>query len=319
MQRSNISAGKFWLMLFTALLLLVQLDAFAARPWSDARGKSGGGGPNKRPTIEGTPSSIAAVEQFYAFQPSANDRDGDTLQFSIRNRPAWAAFDTANGYLSGFPAESDAGSVTYDIAISVSDGKRSASLTPFSISVGEATQNSPPVISGIPAGEVMAMEAYNFTPNASDPDNDSLQFSVVSLPTWATFDAATGRLYGTPDDADLGLYENIRISVSDGMARASTDSFSIAVVHTTNGTVTLSWAAPTANTDGSPLIDLAGYRIYYGNVQGQYDHQLEISDAGVMTAVIDNLSQGAWYFAATALNSSGVESDLSGEMEILIQ
>ena len=319
MQHVNVSAGKFWLIIFIASLSLVQQNVFAARPWSDTGDRPRSGGRNKPPTIDGTPSTAAAVEQYYAFQASAHDRDGDVLKFSIRNQPAWAAFDTGNGFLSGFPAESDAGSVTYDIVISVSDGRRSASLSPFSISVGDAAQNSPPVISGTPAGEVMATEAYSFTPNASDPDNDSLQFSVVSLPAWAAFNAASGRLYGTPADADLGIYENIRISVSDGAASASTGSFSIAVVHTANGTATLSWAAPSVNSDGSPLTDLAGYRIYYGNVQGQYNHQLEIADAGVMTAVVDNLSQGAWYFAATSLNSEGLESKLSNEVQKLIE
>jgi len=121
--------------------------------------------------------------------------------------------------------------------------------------------------------------------------------------------------------ADLQLYtdEDIRISVSDGTASASTGTFSIAVVYTTNGTATLSWAAPTENSDGSSLTNLAGYRIHYGNVPGQYDHQLEIADAGIMTAVIENLSQGTWYFAATALNSTGLESDRSNEAQKMIQ
>jgi hypothetical protein len=38
-----------------------------------------------------------------------------------------------------------------------------------------------------------------------------------------------------------------------------------------------------------------------------------------MTAVIDNLSLGAWYFAATAFNSSGLESALSNEVQKLVQ
>jgi hypothetical protein len=73
------------------------------------------------------------------------------------------------------------------------------------------------------------------------------------------------------------------------------------------------------NSDGSALTDLSGYRIYYGNAPGQYDHELEISDAATMSAVIDNLTTGAWYFAATALNSQGLESDLSNEVQKTVQ
>jgi hypothetical protein len=38
-----------------------------------------------------------------------------------------------------------------------------------------------------------------------------------------------------------------------------------------------------------------------------------------MSAVIDNLSQGSWYFAATALNSKGLESALSNEVQQTVQ
>jgi hypothetical protein len=320
MQRVRPSARTFWLILFAASISLAQTDSFAAPPWGTGE-KPSKGKPNKPPTIEGTPATTAEVDEYYAFQPSAQDRDKDPLTFSISAKPAWAAFDTSSGFLSGYPGDSDAGTVTNSIVVSVSDGTNTTSLSPFSLSVADAPveSNSPPVISGSPPGEVVATEVYNFTPSASDPDNDTLNFSAINKPTWASLDSASGRLHGTPGDADVGLYENIRISVSDGTASAETSSFTVAVVQTTSGVITLDWLAPTQNVDGTPLTDLAGYRIYYGNVRGQYDYTRDIDDAGIMTVVIDNLTQGTWYFAATALNSSGLESDLSGEVEKLVQ
>ena len=35
-------------------------------------------------------------------------------------------------------------------------------------------------------------------------------------PAWASFDTATGRLWGTPEAEDVGNFTNIGISVSDG-------------------------------------------------------------------------------------------------------
>ncbi|HZD53113.1 MAG TPA: fibronectin type III domain-containing protein [Woeseiaceae bacterium] len=90
-------------------------------------------------------------------------------------------------------------------------------------------------------------------------------------------------------------------------------------MQTTNGSVTLSWSAPTQNSDGTPLTDLAGYRIYYGTAPSQYDRQVEINGAGVLSAVIDNLTQGTWYFAATAFTTGGLESDLSTEVQQSVQ
>lgn len=312
MQSIHSPARICCFILLAASFLSAQTDAFAAPP-------AGKGKPNKPPTIRGTPSAVAAVGEYYSFQANGHDRDGDTLVFTISNKPDWATFDTARGFLSGYPGNSDAGSVASDIVVGVSDGELSASLAPFSISVGNATANSPPVISGTPAGEVVVPQAYSFTPNATDADNDTLSFSIVNRPSWAVFSGATGRLYGTPGDADVGLYEKISITVTDGTSSASTSEFSVAVVQTTNGTATLSWLAPQENVDGTPLTDLAGYRIYYGNASEQYDHQLDVNGAGTMTAVIDNLSPGAWYFAATALNSTGLESAFSNEAQKVIQ
>jgi Fibronectin type III domain len=56
------------------------------------------------------------------------------LKFSIANQPVWAKFDTASGALTGAPAAGDVGSYA-NIIISVSDGKTSASLSPFTVTV----------------------------------------------------------------------------------------------------------------------------------------------------------------------------------------
>lgn len=302
------------------MLALVHAPALAEPPWkgssSEPPGKSNA--KNKAPTIEGNPSTVAEVDRFYGFQPAASDREGDPLTFSIKNKPSWAAFDTGHGYLSGYPALADAGTETRNIVISVSDGMNTSSLPAFDLLVS-AAENRPPVISGTPASEVLAGEAYSFTPVASDPEDQPLVFSAANLPGWASFDASTGKLQGQPSAADAGVYENVRITVSDGTSSASLPAFSIAVVETANGSVTLSWTAPTQNVDGTALLDLAGFRIYYGSTQGQYDRSLDISNPGITTAVIDNLSLGTWYFAATATTLSGLESGLSAEVVRTVQ
>lgn len=77
------------------------------------------------------------------------------------------------------------------------------------------------------------------------------------------------------------------------------------------GTATLSWEAPTANTNGSPLIDLAGYRIYYGPSPKQLSHSVHIKSVGLQTYVIDDLEPGTWYFAVKSVAANGAESSLS--------
>jgi hypothetical protein len=76
------------------------------------------------------------------------------------------------------------------------------------------------------------------------------------------------------------------------------------------GSATLSWLAPTTNTDGTALTDLAGYRIYYGTSASALSDTVPLG-LGVQTYVIGSLGPGTWYFAVRAITSTGVESALS--------
>ena len=183
---------------------------------------------------------------------------------------------------------------------------------------GANPDNNPPTMSGIPGKATKFGEAYSFTPTADDPDGDSLSFVVQNLPRWASFNSANGTISGTPGLGDVGTYPNILISVSDGMASAWLPIFSVAVTQTATGSVTLSWAPPTQNTDGSFLDNLAAYRIYYGVSQGNYPNQIEIDNPGITVYVVDNLSPNTYYFVSTSVNTDGVESDFSNTATIVI-
>lgn len=173
------------------------------------------------------------------------------------------------------------------------------------------SSNHAPTISGNAPGAVNASSAYNFVPTAADADGDTLAFSIDNKPAWATFNTSTGGLSGTPGAADVGTYSNISISVSDGHESTALSPFAIAVTAIANGRATLSWTAPTANTDGSTLSNLAGYRIRYGTSAGALTQTIVIDNASVTTFVVEDLAPATWYFAVTAVNSSGSESAYS--------
>lgn len=268
--------------------------------------------PNTAPTISGSPASSVQVASAYRFVPTSSDADGDTLNFSITNKPAWATFNSATGELSGTPSVSNVG-VASGIRISVSDGTDSISLASFSVTV-TAIPNSTPIISGTPANTVEENASYSFVPTASDADGQSLSFSITNKPTWAAFNASTGALTGTPGSNDVGSTTNIRISVSDGIVTASLAGFSINVsaVVATTGSATLSWTPPTENTDGSTLTNLAGYKIYYGTSAGNYTSTVDLANPGLTSYVVDSLAGNTtYYFVMTAYDVDGNESGYS--------
>lgn len=104
---------------------------------SDAGGPQEAGDPaavNRPPVIAGTPQLVVAPGQLYGFTPNVSDPDGDPLTFYVQNLPAWANFDSTSGRISGTPAAADIGTF-YDISIRVSDGRASANLSPYSVTV----------------------------------------------------------------------------------------------------------------------------------------------------------------------------------------
>jgi hypothetical protein len=177
--------------------------------------------------------------------------------------------------------------------------------------------NAPPAIGGTPAAVVDANSSYSFVPSASDPDGDRLTFGISNKPGWATFNTGTGRLAGTPGDADVGFSGTILIAVTDGQQFNALPTFTITIRPSssppsppppTAGSATLTWSAPTQDAAGAQLRDLAGFRVYYSRTLGSYGTPRTISNPGVTSFTIDNLSAGTWYFVVTAYDTSGNES-----------
>ena len=80
-----------------------------------------------------------------------------------------------------------------------------------------------------------------------------------------------------------------------------------------NAVLNLSWVAPTENVDGTPLTDLAGYRIYYGDDSQSYPNATDINDANATNFAL-TLPSGSYYVAMTALDVDGNESAYSNEV-----
>ncbi|WP_127346661.1 Ig-like domain-containing protein [Pseudidiomarina mangrovi] len=191
---------------------------------------------NSEPVISGTPRLTVLQDQAYSFTPTVTDPDPQPqLTFSITNKPSWAAFDTSNGSLTGTPGNADVGEYTA-ITISVSDGQYSSTLAAFNLTV--LNVNDAPTITGTPATSVLQDALYSFTPQATDIDvGAQLSFSISNKPSWASFDSTTGRLSGTPRNADVGDYSAIGISVSDGELSAALPPFAIQVVNVNDAPV----------------------------------------------------------------------------------
>ena len=174
-----------------------------------------------------------------------------------------------------------------------------------------ATPPAAPKIGGAPHTWALVSQRYLFQPTASDPNGDLLSFTIAGKPAWMTFSSATGRLTGTPTAGDVRTYPGITIQVSDGARYSTLQPFSVEVVSVGQSSITLAWIPPTENEDGSPLTDLAGYRIRYGVQSGQYDKVIELNNPGLSAYLMDGLVPSAYHVVMTAYNARGVESAYS--------
>ncbi len=172
------------------------------------------------PAISGT---AAIGNTLTATNGTWTDADNDGLSYTYQ----WRAdgVDIAGATNSSFTLTASQAGTLLSIVVTADDGFGGSGTASSTGIAG----NSPPVISGSPLTSVVGHTAYSFTPVASDSDNEPYSFSIVNMPAWAQFDTATGQLYGTPTNSDVGTTNGIVITVSDGLNSNSLSAFNLTV------------------------------------------------------------------------------------------
>jgi len=167
-------------------------------------------------------------------------------------------------------------------------------------------------IQGTPAAIAVAGSRYTFQPTVSTTSTP-VAFTISGIPQWATFNTSTGLLTGTPSATNEGSTSVITITASAGNSSASMTPFSIRITAPAAniGTATVTWVAPTENTDGTPITELAGYNIYYGTSPSELNMQVTVPGSTATSYVLAGLVQGTYYFAVVAYTSAGGESSKS--------
>jgi hypothetical protein len=257
-------------------------------------------------TLSGTPAKTVNVGSPYYFRPTITGRTSST-SFHITGKPGWASFSSYSGTLQGTPTTASTWS---NINITVSDGTNKRALPAFAITSKAATTTAVK-ISGTPATKSDAGAYYSFRPTVTAPSGAKLSFTITNKPSWAAFSSATGSLTGTPSATTVATFSNIGIRVTDSKTSASLPAFSIAVTKPGTGAALLSWVKPTKNTDGSNLVNLAGFRVHYGSSVSALSKTVTVGGAGSTSASIEGLARGTWYFAVVAYTTAGIESAMS--------
>jgi len=179
---------------------------------------------NDDPEITSTAPTTATEDVEYTYNPTATDADLDTLTWSLSGQPAGMTIVAATGAISWTPLEgvTTSGNVT----LTVDDGNGGTDTEFFTITVTAVNDN--PTITSTAATSATEGSEYVYNPTATDPENDTLEWSLSIAPTGMSINSVTGAISWTPAEG-ITTSGTITLTVSDGNGGTDDEVWTITV------------------------------------------------------------------------------------------
>ena len=177
---------------------------------------------NNPPSIVSDALTVAEEGNDYQYAVIATDADEDALTYQLITAPSGMTLSPI-GVISWSPDFNQSGN--HSVEVSVSDGTATA-IQSYTIAV--ANTNRPPVLTAIIDQTVVENQSLDITLQAVDVDGDTLTFSVMGLPSFATL--VGSEITVSPDYDAAGNYGPVSVTVNDGVDSA-VETFSISVTN----------------------------------------------------------------------------------------
>ena len=210
-----------------------------------------------------------------------------------------AAISNALGS-NGLATSVSTGSITITAVSGNITGSSTLTVTPATLVSIAVT----PASAGMAQGTTQQFKATGTFSDSTTQDLTAASTWISSNTGVATVSNAAGS-YGLATAVAAGT---ATITATSGGVSAAA---ALTVTAITTGSATLSWDAPTTYTDGTPLTDLAGYKVYMGTSSGNYTTVVDVGN--VATYVVSNLAPDTYFFVVTAYDSASNESSFSNE------
>jgi len=240
-------------------------------------------------------------------QFTATGTYSDNSTQNLTNAVTWSSSSTGVATISnaagsnGLAASVAAGTTTITAAAGNVSGSTSLTVTAATLTSIAVTPASPSIAN-------RTTQQFKATGTYSDGSihdlTDTATWSSSSVGVATISNAAGSKGLATAVAAGSTTITSVSGSVSGSTTLTVTASAAV---------VTLSWDAPIANEDGSP-VTLSGYKIYYGTSSGGYTKSVSVASTGTTPVTYTlSLSPGTYYFAVTAVSIDGQESAYSNE------
>ena len=158
--------------------------------------------------------------------------------------------------------------------------------------------NQPPILN--PIGNKTVAEGNNlqFTVTATDLDGNTITLSATGVPSWASFNNATGLFSGTPGFTDSGNY-SVKFTASDG-SLFSEETITITVT----------------NTNRKPVLDTIGSKSINEGANLNFTVTGNDPDGDTLTYSATGLPQGSSFDATTRIFSWTPTNTQSGSYNV---
>lgn len=274
------------------------------------------GGISGTATLTVTPATLVSIAvtpanpsiaKGTAKQFTATGSYSDGSMQNITTVVAWSSSNTGVATISnaagsnGLAAASAAGSALITAATGSVSGSTTLTVTPATlVSISVAPANA-----SITAG---ATQQFTATGTYSDGSTQNITTAV----TWSSSNTGAAQISNASGSNGLATGVGAGTATITAASGSVSGTAPLTVTAVISGSTTLSWDAPTTNTDGTPLTDLAGYKIHYGTSSGNYTKMIDVGN--VTTYVVSNLVPGTYYFTVTTYDTAGFESSYSNEI-----
>jgi hypothetical protein len=177
---------------------------------------------NRAPSISNAIGSDSVhTGRSYAHDLNGTDPDNDTLAWSLSTNASWLSVGPANGTVWGLAPSAPS---TFIVDVMANDGFGGSATDNYTLSVANV---GPTITNPIPSDAVHTSRPYVRDFNGSDPEGDSLLWSISTNASWLSLGPANGTVWGVAPPAVALYYVNL--GLSDGFGGSATDNYTLSV------------------------------------------------------------------------------------------
>lgn len=186
---------------------------------------------NQAPVITSLPITTATEVSLYTYDVDALDPDPtDTLTFSLITNPAGANIDPVTGVISWTPTAVQTGPQGFTVRATDDGTGNLFSQQSFTVNVIDI--NQAPSIVSVAIETATENSSYTYGVDAIDPDpTDTLTYTLVTAPTGANIDPASGVIDWIPSALQTGAQSFVVRATDDGAGNLfAQQSFTVNVI-----------------------------------------------------------------------------------------